>query len=451
MQKLSNVTRSIIALIDAELQRRTPNPVFDVVASPPSAGEGAAVHVYLYHAKECPHNKNLPAPGGAGPIPIQHTPLVLILQYMVTVVHAAGPQDPDSPYDEQDYIGYVARAIHDYPILTHETVLTDGTVLSDLDPRCELELILRPAPPEETISYYSAGQQNGLRLSLFVEARVALIDPEPPETTLPGMVMSIGTVVAPMNVPMLVSTRSSLHVLRQGVATLLPVMTPGRVAVFDRTSTVAPSLVNNNRLVIETSGPLGHELDLVIEGNGSRVRAPLTLPQYIDPQPRIELFEQGYKALTYTVLESLRGYVDDEQTTVGAFAVCPGLHSVSLLIKGLDGVKRPTNKVAFFVMPHVLSVAPSADEFVLTISGNYLLQIGRFPPEITLSWGGHGLVPRPATATTPEQIRYTYVLTESTIRFALPAVADRPRGLLPLQLQVNGVPALPYYWEAPTT
>ncbi|MGC4067372.1 MAG: Pvc16 family protein [Polyangiaceae bacterium] len=133
MQKLSNVTRSIIALIDAELQRRTPNPVFDVVASPPGAGEGAAVHVYLYHAKECPHNKNLPAPGGAGPIPIQHTPLVLILQYMVTVVHATTSQDPDSPYDEQDYIGYVARAIHDYPILTHETVLTDGTVLSDLE------------------------------------------------------------------------------------------------------------------------------------------------------------------------------------------------------------------------------------------------------------------------------------------------------------------------------
>ncbi|MGC4067373.1 MAG: hypothetical protein QM784_22560 [Polyangiaceae bacterium] len=264
------------------------------------------------------------------------------------------------------------------------------------------------------------------------------------------MVMSIGTVVAPMNVPMLVSTRSNLNVLRAGVATPLPVMTPGRVAVFDRTSTVPTTLQRNNQLLIETSGPLGHEIDVVLEGNGSRVRTPLSLRQ--DANPAVVVFDQRYKALAYNVLESLVGYVDDEQTTLRHFFVCPGLHSASLLITGADGVRRPTNKVAFFVMPHVLSVAPSADEFVLTISGNYLLQIGRSAPEITLSWGGHGFAPRPAGATGDELI-YTYVLTESTIRFALPAVANRPHGLLPLQLQVNGVPALPYYWdwEAPTT
>jgi hypothetical protein len=454
MYQLSHVTHAIIELLRAEFVRRFgANPPVNLVPTLPEPNpSGSSIHVYLYHVKECPHNRNLPSPGGAGPVPIQHTPLVLVLQYLITAVHGSGDgsvEGNESYFVEQDYLGYVARAIHDYPLLTKDTEfplaieLPNAQPLSDyIDEGAELELILRPAPPEETISFYSAGQQVGVRPSLFVEARVALIEPEPPKTTLPGFVLSLGTLVAPMNKVGLVGSHSSLSFLQQGNVVTLNA-NPGRVAVFANALPLGNPAVANNRLTLETYGTIGGDTELVLEGNGQRVRTQVRTQSTFR-------FVQSVNTLSMDVLSLLdQAYVNDALTPTDALIV-PGLYSARLLVRYPDLRTRATNTVAFFVMPHVLGVANALVSgnvrYTLSISGQYLTS--PLVNDIELSVGAVGmrrLGPPVANGVAPFEDG-TFTVTASEISFDLPNT-NPPTGLQPVQLSVNGVPALPIYVE----
>jgi hypothetical protein len=463
MYQLSHVTHAIIELIRAEFSRRFGEsiPVSLVPTLPDPKEGGSNVHVYLYHVKECPHNRNLPSPGGAGPVPIQHTPLVLVLQYLITTVHGADSTDGDGSnnyFVEQDYLGYVARAIHDYPVLTKGTefpLITDSRYVNHLgdyiDEDTELELILRPAAPEETISFYSAGQQQGIRPTLFVEARVALIEPEPPKTTLPGIVLHLGTVVAPMGKVGLVGTRSTLGVWQLGSLVKLDA-NPGRVAVFDSVNlppgdginderdTISEDITGNNRLTIETFGTIGGDAELLLEGNGQRIRVPRLAGTSWN-------FEHAVHTLSMSVFTTIRGYLNDA-TVTSDIPIVPGLYSARLLVRYPDFRTRTTNSVAFFVMPQVLALTPgpAAGEFTLTISGQYL--DSELVSEIEVSAGSVGLRRRPPTLDEdhPPSDDGTFRVSNNSVIFNLPQT-EPTTGRKPVQLSVNGVPALPIYFE----
>ncbi len=82
----------------------------------------------------------------------------------------------------QELIGYIARTLHDYPVITPTTAIDSTLILhSDIASEGEsIQFILRPAPLQETISFWSTQDSKLARLCLFVEARVALLEPQAP-------------------------------------------------------------------------------------------------------------------------------------------------------------------------------------------------------------------------------------------------------------------------------
>jgi hypothetical protein len=377
-----------------------------------------------------------------------------VLQYLITAVHSTSgdaSEGTESHFVEQDYLGYVARAIHDYPILTHDTefplatAMPNANILADyIDENAEIELVLRPAPPEETLSFYASGQQNGVRPSLFVEVRVALIEPEPPKTTLPGTVLSLGALVAPMGKVGLTSSRSSLSFMQLGKKLPLEA-NPGRVAVFANPPTnVKAEVIDNNRLTLDTYGTIGGDAELLLEGNGQKLRVPTLSRTPWD-------FQYAPNQVSLRVFSDVEAYLNTETTLTPHVTLAPGLYGARLLVRYPDLRTRTTNSVAFFVMPHILDITkPNASGVgTVTLSGAYLQH-----PTVTdleFSIGSDGFRRRPDTAGGGGAVALpgTFEVTAAnTITYYVSvAPGEAPTGQQTVQLSVNGVPALPQYEE----
>lgn len=107
-----------------------------------------ALSVYLYHAEEVAHRKNLPAPSGNTP-PVRFREMGLNLHYLLAA--RGGSQADTRAYErEQRLMGIALKAFHDFPILDANTQIGTGpdplvfpaALRSEPD---ELRLVLRPA------------------------------------------------------------------------------------------------------------------------------------------------------------------------------------------------------------------------------------------------------------------------------------------------------------------
>src|SRR5262249_55988603 len=159
-------------------------------APPDRPSQPNLVSVYLFHVIETPESKNFPPLRGTGPVPVQQAPMHLVLQYIVTALNDSGTDNPDDDtLAEQKFIGFIARAVHAFPLITAATMI-DGHQILDQElvlQKSSIELILRPAPKEESVAFWGTEQTKVTRLSLFVEARVFILEPKPP-AVLPGIV-----------------------------------------------------------------------------------------------------------------------------------------------------------------------------------------------------------------------------------------------------------------------
>src|SRR5262245_11287342 len=88
---LSTVTATLKNLINFVLAENGETTVSATAAPPDASASENLVSVYLYHVLESPEFKNLSptSTSGTGPIPIQHVPMGLVLQYIITVIHGA--------------------------------------------------------------------------------------------------------------------------------------------------------------------------------------------------------------------------------------------------------------------------------------------------------------------------------------------------------------------------
>ena len=171
---LSDVTATLKKLVDVGLQRQSVADAFTVSAGPPDSTfvSTNTISVHLFHAIESPEFKNLPPAFGTGPVPVRLAPLGLILQYVISVLTRA---EDDVSLDtgalrQQQFLGYIARVVHDYPIISASTAITvptstvpigilQGTLI---DHNAKLAFNLRPAPKEEAISVVKVPTRGGV-------------------------------------------------------------------------------------------------------------------------------------------------------------------------------------------------------------------------------------------------------------------------------------------------
>jgi hypothetical protein len=237
----------------------------------------------------------------------------------------------------------------------------------------------------------------------------------------------------------LASSHSSLYFLQLGKKLPLEA-NPGRVAVFANPLSTEDVAVDNNLLTLDTYGTIGGDAELLLEGNGQKLRVPTIANTPWD-------FKYAPNQLSFRVNSLVQAYLN-ANTTLSSVVLAPGLYGARLLVRYPDLRTRTTNSVAFFVMPHILSMTkPVSGVGTVTLSGAYLqdstvtdleFSIGsdgfRRRPDTS---GGGGAVALPGTFDVTAADTLTYYVSTTP--------GEAPTGLQTVQLSVNGVPALPHY------
>ena len=393
---ISRVTQAITTLIAQVIDSRDSMPeAFEVTAAPPEDDTVAGpnvVSVHLFHIAEDPYRKNLPPLRPvAGAVPIRFTPMGLVLNYVVTARNTTGTDGGDRALAEQRLLGYVARALHDYPVVTDETqIAANPPLLQGVSlggDHNEVQIVFRPVGVDEAVSFWSAEQELTARLALFYEARVILLD-TPPPPRVPGIVFSIGNYLFPGGRPHLVRARNVVgFVPPSGFGpTSSPFVRmasdPARVSLFAAAPPVGVDAANNH-VVLEGEGLTGARVFLSLHG-------PVVVgaDPYADRTFRLELTQPADNP-AWNIVRSSDSIELDVQATalaVGGSAVTlyPGLYRVSVVVAAQPAgdasgrvLEHSSNAIVLAITPQVVSVTAGAGpatarEVTLDLLGSYL-------------------------------------------------------------------------------
>lgn len=456
LTNLGDITNSLTTLMKAALDaEESTNEDFVVSAAPPDlVTDEKRVCAYLFHVMESPEYKNLVPQGGGGPAPVRHIPLGLILQYIVTLAMPDETNLPDSAAldqdarDQQQVIGIIARAIHDYPIITDTTTIdVEGVPTTILHENLRglgtcLELIMRPAKMEEAINFWSSDDRGVPRLSLFLEARVAVLEPKPPEI-MPGVVLSVGQFVYPASRPQLMGSRNSISFVPPEpppVGTTVTIQaTPARVALFDVAhvgdlTARGAALLNNNRLILDGVGLSGGTRLLSLKRDGSEIVVDLDT---------IHVDNTSWEFVPQAGSVSLR--IWDEVTDVDgvARAIRPGSYAARVIVvREVLGkeLTEPSNEITFSLGAQILSVDVAAGFSTYTLE----LASAALEPdaEVVFAVGPASLEQVPVAATLRDG---QFKISGTTIDFRLAPGSPVPSGPTPLavQLVIDGATSPP--------
>jgi hypothetical protein len=314
-------------------------------------------------------------------------------------------------------------------------------------------------------------------LSLFIEARVAMLEAQPPPMA-PGIVLSIGQFVFPGSSPQLIASRNDIWLLPPpGFGQPRKIeASPARVALFDAPGspdltdfintvpTTPPELrqsfLNNNRLTIHAVGLLpGHRLLLLRRGDTS---ISIDIDQPPAEQPPINQSWE-LKATADSVSLRVFGQVFDAKTsqTVG---ILPGSYAARVVVMdprtGARPQPRSSNELSFTITPQIVSVAPATAPpapatYVLRVVGAYLdagldifLAVGGVvlrKVDNRAPVAGEFFVPPASSPPSPSSAvnQLTFVLRTTDPETGLPLAPPSPANPVPVQLVVNGATATP--------
>ena len=443
-----------------------PDP-FDVSAAPPDDDSNPSQNVislYLFHVIEDGFRKNLPP---LRPVqtstPVQYSEMGLTLNYVVTARNTSATLGGDRALFEQRLLGFVARALHDFP------VITDSTVVPPVPPALpnapifqtanlaggnnRIEIILRPVTIEETVNFWSAEQDITARLALFYEARVILLS-TPPVTSLTGIVYSLGGFVSVSGQPFLESVRNMVGFIPPpGFAPSNPaspfqflVANPARVALFPGGALVLPTDVppENNRLRVSGSDLRDDRTYLAMRGQaGIGAAAPTEMSFRIDTGSGANP-DWTFDVRDTEINVSMRQAVQDDQGT--ALTIYPGLFSLRVVTaKQLPNdpngrlIEQSSNEQVFAIIPQIVSIAgmggpANARQFRLTLLGGYL----RDELDIQVSVAGRVLI-RNVDPTIAGN--YDFAPNAGVIDFAVDTTSTPSP--LPVNLLINGAGSTP--------
>lgn len=455
---ISRVTLAITTLIEQVIASRDSMPeAFEVTAAPPEDDTVAGpnvVSVHLFHVSEDPYRKNLPPLRPvAGDVPIQFTPMGLVLNYVVTTRNTTGSDGGDRALAEQRLLGYVARALHDFPVITDETqIAANPPLLQSVSlggDHNEVQIVFRPVGVDEAVNFWSAEQELTARLALFYEARVILLD-TPPPPRVPGIVLSVGNYLFPGGRPRLLHVRNVVGFVPPagfGLPTtpfVRMASDPARVSLFAAALPVDVDAANNH---------------VVIEGewlSGARVFLGLHGPVVIDADPyaerafRIELTRPGDNPTWNITRTSDEIELDVQSTALDANGASvtfyPGLYRANVVVAAQPPgdaagrlVEHSSNAIVLAITPQVVSITAgggpaTARAFSLDLLGSYL----GADLEVELAVGGRMLT---RAAGPPGAGTFDFVDGTGQIDFIVDTTDLASP--VPVRLQINGAEATP--------
>jgi Pvc16 N-terminal domain len=461
------VTTAIGLLIRQAMARDNfPDP-FDVSAAPPDDETNPSPNVislYLFHVMEDGFRKNLPP---LRPVqtntPVQYTEMGLTLNYVVTARNTTATVGGDRALIEQRLLGYVARALHDFPVITDSTVVPslpsdppNNSIFQTANmagANNRIELIFRPVTIEETVNFWSAEQNLTARLALFYEARVILLS-TPAVSSLTGVVYSLGGFVSVSGQPFLESVQNMVGFIPPpGFAAPDPaspyqflLANPARVALFPGGALALPPEVppGNNRLRASGADLRDERTYLALRGQtGAGAAAPTEMSFRIDTGSGANP-DWSFDVRDTEINVSMRQDVQDDAGT--ALTIYPGLFSLRVITaKQLPNdpngrrVEQSSNEQVVAIIPQIVSVAgqggpPNARQFRLTLLGSYL----RDELDLQLSVAGQVLV---RNANTAAAGNYDFAANTGVIDFAVDTTSTS--GPLPVNLLINGAGSTP--------
>lgn len=468
---LSRVTQSLLILIQQVIARDTNLGTVEFSAAPPDDTSGTmpnVISVYLFHSMEDPHGKNwMPSEALGATVPVQQSTLSLCLYYLVTATSSVTDDGPSGrSLIEQRLLGYVARALHDYPVIDDDTVIPAIPPAPANDPVLQasglrgagnvIQIILRPVSVDETVNFWSAEQDRIARFSLFYEVRVILFETPRLEGTAPP-VLSVAEFVSVSDRVVIVRSRNFMgFTLPAGHPLSDPTSpfrffeaNPARPAVFPPGAVPASVPPRNNRVTFEGSGFQGDRVSLSLEGPMAEAanppetrRARISLSQPVNPDWEIE-FDGAHASA------SLRTTATDEEGIV--LALYPGIYKARIVVGMQMSDQSPpryleqsSSDCTFALAPQIASVTmlagpATARQFRITLHGSYL----RDELDVVLTVAGRRLV-RDADLSVAGHFDFSAGVPDR-IDFAVDTTAFASP--LSIQLRINDAEAPPAWGE----
>lgn len=430
------VTSTLITVLKKYLEPMLGPDVKVVAQSPDKVPDDSTpvISVYLYHAREDAHFKNVDVPGGT----VTNTPLALSLYYVVTA-HRTVDEEPEME-SEQNYLGYALKTFHDNPIITKNTEINSTFVLDSALGDNTVQIIYRPLTPEDAATFWNGDDSRLIRFSAFYEVRVVFLEPEPVQS-LPGYVLSVGNYVLPTGVMAITASEGIVRFTPPGGAPVTLVASPARVALSGAIPPVGEP--PNNQLTLRGTRLGGGQLVL---------RSPL----FTTPNNQIAVVPANNPTWEISVTANrlvARIRKDLVRPDGTPQTLLPGIYGASIQVTTqyqLPGGLTKTlvarsNEVAIAVTPfietHVEPIDPDPPpaEIEIHADAETILDAPELAAEISVVVEGQVYTENAALG-----IRQFDITDTSEFTIGAHFTADDP-GIYPVRLIVRGAEAPPYW------
>lgn len=419
---LSLVTSALVKLLDENI-KASPAwgaiPGLSVTGLPPDKLAGdATLGLYLYHVSENATYRNQTWPGRPDS-PIRYLPMGIDLHYVVSA--HSDLEGNLSPLREQLMMGLAIKTLHDFPMIDDGTLVSGVPVFPTMLQGGEnrLRVTWRPVPPNEAVSYWTAGSQP-LRLSAYYEVQVILLEPEEPPSGA-GRVLTYNLFSFTSGLPRLDTSRSSV------TFTIPTETTP-------RTVEVQPAqCVPGSELTL-----LGANL------SGSSVALRVRTPTALDP---VEA-DAGWGGVA-----GVDRFFASVRPTLNGATVLPGIHGAQVKVTrtfvGPDGIARDVSQVSnetpFMVVPDVISIGAVSATGVFTLTGNTFQDPGIPVGSVRTYIASSQLVAGTAGALHPGEFA---ILSATQIEMRVPS-GLASGSFVPVRIVINGAESPPRWVTVP--
>ncbi len=385
---------------------------------PPDKLKTDSLGLYLYHVCEDPALKNQPpASSSNDSTPVRYTPMALNLYFLLTT--DAQVDTDDKMEDAQLLMGLAIKALHDYPLLTDNTVINTKKIFQEAgidQTGTKLKITMQPTPYNEAVSYWTAGQ-SPLRLAAYYNVSVVLLEPEDPPTRT-GRVLDYGIHTFITGAPKLNSSKNILTVTLpdSGVSQDIE-LRPAEVPMGSRFELLG---INLN----------GDETELVL--NNSRWGAGITA----DTGWGVIATDDRIMALT--------------QNQIDGIDILPGIYTAKALVSenrtmpdsSIHTFSNSSNETPFTITPRIDNVGNPDLNGNLTVNGFRFEHADIETENVAVYLAAEELTSGSAGALNPGE----YAITDaSTLTLRLPAVTAS--GFVPFRLIINGAESAPAWVE----
>jgi hypothetical protein len=387
---------------------------------PPDKLKADSLGLYLYHVCEDPALKNQPPTSSSGdPTPVRYTPMALNLHFLLTT--DAQVDTDDQMEDAQLLMGLAIKALHDYPLLTDNTVINTKNIFEEagIDKTdTKLKITMQPTPYNEAVSYWTAGQ-SPLRLSAYYSVSVVLLEPEEPPTRI-GRVLDYGVHTFISGAPKLSSSKNVLTV------------------------TIPDSGVSQDIELRPAEVPLGSRFELLgVNLNGDETELVLNNSRW----------SVGITAdMGWGVIATDDRIIAVTQNQIDGTDILPGIYTAKALVSenrtmpdsSIRNFTNSSNETPFTITPRIDNVGNPDLNGNLTVNGFRFEHAEIDAEDVAVYISTEELTVGTAGALNPGEYAITDV---STLTLRLPV--GTTAGFVPFRLIIHGAECAPAWVEVP--